>query len=289
MKIILCVVCLAICKLALAASGEDVPWFVGRLELLRGKFDETDGDLAPDTAGVVQSRLELGNALLVTREYEMAIKQYDLALALQQQEFRGLTGQDIVPRLIVRVDILTRVGNALLDSNRNNSRALRILNQAISLANWGVDSRHDAVRDLRTAHALALAHTLPIGDVDAFFRQLNESALNAYPQDHPVLARILDRWALINVANGKHAEAIDRVRKSLRIKEKAFGEQHPFVAESLAMLASLEYAHGDRELVAGLLQRVLDIRVAAFGDAHPITQTARDNIDRFRAPLTDDQ
>ena len=263
--------------LAVAVQGETTPWFAGQLDVLQGKVDRYERDPDPDPVGHMQSRVELGDALLVTRAYEKAIKQYELALALQQQEFRGLTGQDIVPKVIERIRILTRVGNALLDFNQN-SRALRILNQAISLASWGVDSRHDAVRDLRTAHALALVHTLPFGEVDAFYRQLHESALNAYPPLHPVLARILDRWAVINVANGKYASAIDHVRQSLLIKEKAFGLQHPFVADSLAMLASLEYARGDRDLVEALLQRVLAIRTAAFGEAHPLTQTANMNL-----------
>lgn len=266
-----------LCALSLAGNGGDVPWFAQRLEILRGEVGRMERDAGGNAAGLIQSRVDFGDALLVAREHEKAIRQYELGLALQEQAFRGLIGQDIVPRLTERLRILTRIGNALLDSNQNG-KALHVLNKAVALASWGVDSRDDAVRDLRTAHALSLVHTLPISEVDSFFRQLHESAVKAYPKDNPVLARILDRWAIIHVANGMHTEAIAHVRKSLRIKENAFGAQHPFVAESLAMLASLEYEHGDRQLVEALLQRVLAIRTAAFGEDHPLTQTAKANL-----------
>lgn len=275
--------CLSLVTLALALAADGGGWFAQRLEVLRGEVGRFERGPDRTHAGFVKSRIDLGDALLVAREHEDAIRQYEQALALQEQAFQGLSGQDIVPGLTEHIRILTRIGNALLDSNRNG-KALHILNKAVSLASWGVDSRDDVIRDLRTAHALALVHTLPIGEVDSFFRQLHESAVKAYPQAHPVLARILERWVVIHVANGRHAEAIALARQSLGIRENAYGVQHPLVAESLAIQASLEYAHGDRALVEGLLQRVLEIRLAAFGEDHPLTQAARENIVLSRGP-----
>ncbi len=267
---------------ALHGNESASPWFLDHVHRLSSQVERYAANPPSDAAAQIEVLAALGDALLVMRDYDAAIKQYEAALDIQQKLFQNLDGEDIVPGLIQRIALRTRVGNALLDAGQN-MRARRILEQTLALASWGVDGSHEVVRDLRTAHSLALVFTLRLEEADTLYAQLYEAARNAYPPDHPVLARIMTRWAIVDVSLERYAEAIDRVQQSLEIEKSSLGPEHPSVADRYAMLASLHYAHGDRALVEGFLTQVHKIRLAAFGEPHPLTQEALENQRKFAA------
>ncbi len=267
--------------LPLLVQANEEAWFAANLRTLSGAVQSDRSDGSGDTEISLQSLLTYGDALAVVREYEKAIAQYEAALVLQQDVFHGLDGDDIVPHLLKRIDILTRMGTVFLDANQNR-RALRILRQALSLASWGVPGDHEIVRDLRTVHSMAVAHTLLIEEAGALYEKLYESALKVYPEDHPMLGRILAQWVVLDVSFDRHAAAIERATRRTEVVQNAYGEKHPYLADSYAMLASLQYAHGDRTIVEDLLKKVLGIRHAAFGEDHPLSVKARKNIESLQ-------
>ncbi len=274
---------LMLLTLILGSLQAQAGWVPQRMQALRESIEQIEALEGTNSLALVAPIADLGDTHVLVREYETAISHYRRALDIHQQQFLGLEGQDIRPMLRLRVDLMTRIGNCLLDQNRN-SEALDWLQRTTGIASWGLDENLDEIRNLRTALALATAHTLPFREVDNFFHNLYRSARRAYPRNHPDLARILDRWVVIQVANENLRRAATTARDSLRIKENAFPDEHPFIADGSSMLASLYYARGRRRGIEDLLNRVLEIRTAAFGSDHPLTRAAHDNLTRFRNP-----
>src|SRR5918911_1318810 len=72
---------------------------------------------------------------------------------------------------------------------------------------------------------------------------------------------------------GRYAEAVPLIERSLAIRERAFGPDHPQVAASLNNLAELYLRVGDFVRAEPLYQRALAIWVKVLGPDHPNVAT----------------
>ena len=79
-------------------------------------------------------------------------------------------------------------------------------------------------------------------------------------------------------AQGSYAEAEPLYRRSLAIKEKAFGPEHPDVALSLNNLALLYDAQGNYAEAELLYRRALTINEKTLGPEHPDVATNLNNL-----------
>jgi len=87
--------------------------------------------------------------------------------------------------------------------------------------------------------------------------------------DHPDVARVLNRLALLYQIQGRYADVEPIYKRSLAIREKALGPDHPDVAWSLFYLASLCEQQGRYIDAEPLYKRSLAIREKTRGPDHP--------------------
>jgi tetratricopeptide (TPR) repeat protein len=252
--------------------------FLQQQDQLKAELARAEKHHDTQSAQIISALQPLAESYSHMQNHAMAEQLYRRSLDLQQQKFQNLQGQDLQPLFQERVAIMTRIGYSLLDQNRNGE-ALAWLRNTEKLAMLGITDPHtEVVRDLRTAMALASAHTLPFEDVSAFHNALLASAQRVYPPNHPVLARILNSWIVILVAQEKRAEAIECAVQSLQIIRNTYGPNHPRMATAQSLLASLYFANGQIRASRHLLKGARKIRTRAFGPDHPITVTARENL-----------
>jgi tetratricopeptide (TPR) repeat protein len=101
-------------------------------------------------------------------------------------------------------------------------------------------------------------------DYAAAYRYSQEAA-DLQP-DNPLY---LNQAGLIAYTVGRYSEAEPLYRRSLAIREKAFGPDHPDVATSFSNLAELYRAQGQYAQAEPLYQRSLAIWEKALGPDHP--------------------
>lgn len=105
------------------------------------------------------------------------------------------------------------------------ARALAIAERPARVNQWG---RLDE-RELRHLHAAEREHYAVRGQIVTRTRE----------SEHPEFARHFDHLAELYAALGRRAEAEGMLRRSIAIREKAFGPDHPEVARSLGALKAL--------------------------------------------------
>jgi tetratricopeptide (TPR) repeat protein len=105
------------------------------------------------------------------------------------------------------------------------ARALAIAERPARTNEWG---RLDE-RDLRQLYAAEREHSAVRGQIVTRSRE----------SEHPEFARHFDHLAELYAALGRRSDAESMLRRSIAIREKAFGPGHPEVAKSLSSLKQL--------------------------------------------------
>jgi tetratricopeptide (TPR) repeat protein len=91
-------------------------------------------------------------------------------------------------------------------------------------------------------------------------------------------AAMLDRQAEALYQQGRYADAELRYKRTLAIREKAFGPNHPDVATSLSNLAVVYEAEGRPAAAEPLLWRSLVVREQTLGLNHPDVAASLNNL-----------
>jgi len=100
----------------------------------------------------------------------------------------------------------------------------------------------------------------------------------ALGQEHPDVAKSLNRLAAIYAELGDYAKAEPLYMRSLVIQEKMLGPEHPDVAQSLNNLADLYYSKGDFARAEPLYMRSLAIQEKMLGPEHPDVAQSLNNL-----------
>ncbi|EAU67728.1 CHAT domain-containing tetratricopeptide repeat protein [Stigmatella aurantiaca] len=101
--------------------------------------------------------------------------------------------------------------------------------------------------------------------------------------DEPGNARLLEAQTAYDEAvklfeAGKYADALERSKHSLLLREAELGGAHPDVAKCVALLGILHWTQGDYVQAEPLIQRGLEIREAALGKNHPDVASSLNNL-----------
>jgi tetratricopeptide (TPR) repeat protein len=140
------------------------------------------------------------------------------------------------------------------DARRLFRRSLAVAERPARTNEWG---RLDE-RDLRALHALEREQYAVRGQ---FRTRARES-------EHPDFARHFDHLAELHLALDRPAEAEAMLKRSIAIRERAFGAEHPELAYSLSRLGLAEKAQGDDGAALAAARRaagVLARRIALAG------------------------
>ncbi len=92
------------------------------------------------------------------------------------------------------------------------------------------------------------------------------------------VAETLGDLAAVLRLQGRYADAEPRVKRSLQIREQAYGPHYPLVAASLNNLALVYRAQGCNADASSLFRRALEIREAALGQNHPDVGQVLNNL-----------
>lgn len=266
---------------ALLASPENGPngWMTRQMTALSQDLVQAQTQFGPDSPLIEDKIVAYADMALECRDYDKALSLYERARKNQAAVFQNLQGQDTGPLFARRVFLLVRTGNVLFEQGKWQE-ALQWYSQAERMSQRGVDAGGPEVRELRTMMALANLYRLPVENVDYFYAQLYRAALEAYPRNHPDIAKVLLAWFTFRSIRDDHKGAIQLAEECLEVTKQAYRENHPRVADVQSRLASLYFDAGPRRKVKPLLEAALKIRRDAFGEQHELTKRATSNLEQ---------
>ena len=94
-------------------------------------------------------------------------------------------------------------------------------------------------------------------------------AEEAFGPEHPQVAWVSARLAIIRGEQGMHVEALALFERTLAIQEHALGSTHPDLAQTLGGIGSTHFMHERYDRAIPAFERALAIREAAVGPEHP--------------------
>ncbi|KAK3264145.1 hypothetical protein CYMTET_27092 [Cymbomonas tetramitiformis] len=97
-------------------------------------------------------------------------------------------------------------------------------------------------------------------------------------REHPLVAATLSNMAELLKLEGRYAEALPLVQRSLQINEEALGPDHPSTATSIAWLADIYQTQGDYSTALALLKRDIEITRKTLGHDHPNLAYSYNNL-----------
>lgn len=104
------------------------------------------------------------------------------------------------------------------------------------------------------------------------------AALRERVGDEIELSFVLTARAVIVASGGRYADAEALYRRSLEIRERAYGANHPLVADTLDNLGVTLYHQGRLEPARELYERALAVRRSALGAEHRDVGTSLNNL-----------
>ena len=111
-----------------------------------------------------------------------------------------------------------------------------------------------------------------------FLQKILKLQIQAYGENHPILATTYDAIGLVYNSSGKYDKALVSHQKALQIKHTALGDKHPDVATSYNYIGNAYNGLRDYESALKYHKMVLEIRREVLGDKHPDVVTTYNNI-----------
>jgi tetratricopeptide (TPR) repeat protein len=173
-------------------------------------------------------------------------------------------------------DLPAVIGNLALayQRKRDYARAGELHRRALELRRAALGPTHEKVVHTLTQYANFLMESGDAVGAEATFTEAVESARSSADSVSPIVYRnALAQLALVQLREGKHAEAETNLREVLAGQRASLEARHPDVAQTLTMLGATLLAQGRAEEARASLGEALEIRRERFGEHWLVANT----------------
>jgi tetratricopeptide (TPR) repeat protein len=122
------------------------------------------------------------------------------------------------------------------------------------------------------------------GDLQGAVQSLEQAVATAgalLGSEHPDVAELVARLALLNLYRNDLDEAESLAQRALDLRKKSFGSAHPAVAASLLDLASIRLVQGRDDEAGEIYRSIVELWTRLAGPEDPRTVQARANLADF--------
>lgn len=255
------------------------------------------------TRDIVEAAFFLGNALYEQGKYQQAVKAYQRAFDLRNDEHFILNAlgialfragkADEAELVLVKARAVTEnyfspqhpnvamaLNNLALlyEAQGKYEQAEPLYQRALAIVEKAAESeRHNLVSTLINLSGFYYAQG-KFDKAEPLYERLIQMQQQLLGKDHATLATGLNNLAALYESQGKFDKAEPLYVQALRIQEQALGRDHADVAALATSLAGLYRTLGQLDKAEPLYQRALTIREQALGKDHVDVATAQNNL-----------
>jgi tetratricopeptide (TPR) repeat protein len=239
------------------------------IPLMRDSLRKRRGLSGDATPAIAKTLGHLGEALMLSGEYDEAAKRLEAALAIQR---RVLGSQD--PEIAITLSALADV----MSFTAQYEKGQAMIEEALRIRRAAFGDMHPEVAQSLGDLGVNFGERGDFNQAVGHLRQALDMQRNLHDGLHPDLAEAMNNlaWALQGL--GEFGEAEKLYRESLYIKRKLLGDAHPEIAYGLSNLAYVLEARGDYRGAEKAYQESLEMKRKLLGESHQEVALGMSNL-----------